>query len=53
VKFTNIDAEHKDKLIEFKCVQMAVADLDRYYKALNAALMKFHESKMVHLITNY
>ena len=38
--------EHREKLIEFKTVQMAVDDLGRYYKALNAALMRFHETKM-------
>jgi len=45
-KFKKIDQEHREKLIEFKTVQMAVDDLGRYYKALNAALMRFHETKM-------
>ena len=44
--FKRIDSEHREKLIEHKTVQMAVEDLNRYYKALNAALMRFHESKM-------
>ena len=45
-QYKNIDAEHREKLIEHKTVQMAVDDLNKYYKALNAALMKFHETKM-------
>lgn len=45
-QYKNIDAEHREKLIEHKTVQMAVDDLNKYYKALNAALMRFHETKM-------
>ena len=45
-QFKCIEKAFKDKLIEYKTVQMAVADLDRYFKALNSALMKFHETKM-------
>merc|ERR1719487_1468684 len=45
-QYKRIDAEHREKLIEHKTVQMAVEDLNRYYKALNSALMRFHESKM-------
>ena len=45
-RYKRIDAEHREKLIEHKTVQMAVEDLNRYYKALNAALMRFHETKM-------
>jgi len=44
--YRKIDQEHREKLIEHKTVQMAVDDLNRYYKALNAALMRFHETKM-------
>jgi len=45
-QYRRIDAEHREKLIEHKTVQMAVDDLNKYYKALNAALMRFHETKM-------
>jgi len=45
-EYRKIDQEHREKLIEHKTVQMAVDDLNRYYKALNAALMRFHETKM-------
>merc|ERR1719327_1567156 len=45
-QYKKIDAEHREKLIEHKTVQMAVDDLNKYYKALNAALMRFHETKM-------
>lgn len=33
--YRSIDKEHRDKLIEHKCVQMAVNDLNNYFKALN------------------
>jgi len=45
-QYKRIDAEHREKLIEYKCVQMVVDDLNKYYKAFNAALMRFHETKM-------
>lgn len=45
-QYRKVDAEHREKLIEHKTVQMAVDDLTKYYKALNSALMKFHETKM-------
>ena len=45
-EYRKIDEEHRRKLIEVKTQQMAVADLDRYYKALDRALMKFHATKM-------
>lgn len=45
-EYAHPEQEHREKLIEFKTVQMAVDDLGRYYKALNAALMRFHETKM-------
>ena len=34
------------QLIEFKTTQMLVGDLERYYSALDRALMKFHSTKM-------
>jgi DNA repair protein RAD50 len=46
VKYRQIDDEHRKKLIECKTTQLAVKDLDSYYKALDRALMKFHSSKM-------
>jgi len=45
-KYRKIDDDHRKKLIECKTVQLAVKDLDNYYKALDRALMKFHSSKM-------
>jgi len=45
-KYKHIDAEHRKKLIEYKTVQMCALDLERYYHALDRALMKFHSTKM-------
>ncbi|KAL3907482.1 MAG: hypothetical protein SGPRY_010153 [Prymnesium sp.] len=45
-RYKHIDAKHRKKLIEYKTVQMCAADLERYYQALDRALMKFHSSKM-------
>jgi len=45
-KYRSIDNKHRKKLIEYKTVQMAAADLERYHQALDRALMKFHSTKM-------
>jgi len=45
-KYRKVDDNHRKKLIECKTVSMTVADLERYYKALDLALMKFHSTKM-------
>jgi len=45
-KYKHIDRDHRKKLIEYKTVQMTVVDLERYYSALDRALMKFHSQKM-------
>ena len=38
-QYKQIDSKHREKLIEHKTVQMAVDDLNSYFKALNAALV--------------
>ncbi|KAK4329104.1 hypothetical protein Pmani_000515 [Petrolisthes manimaculis] len=42
------DAEknYKEKYIEMKCVDIASDDLNKYYKALDTAIMRFHMDKM-------
>jgi DNA repair protein RAD50 len=41
--------EYRRMLIKFKTTDMASADLDKYYKALDKALMKFHSMKMAEI----
>jgi len=44
--YRKIDQTHAKKLIEVKTTALALADLERYYKALDRALVKFHQTKM-------
>lgn len=45
-RFKDIDKRYFDQLILLKTSEMANKDLDRYYNALDKALMRFHTMKM-------
>jgi DNA repair protein RAD50 len=45
-KFKDIDQKYRKKNIEFETTSMANKDLDKFYKALDKALMEFHSMKM-------
>uniref|UniRef100_A0A7N1A2Q4 DNA repair protein RAD50 n=1 Tax=Kalanchoe fedtschenkoi TaxID=63787 RepID=A0A7N1A2Q4_KALFE len=45
-QFNEIDKRYFDQLIQLKTMEMANKDLDRYYNALDKALMRFHTMKM-------
>ncbi|KAM7261440.1 hypothetical protein ACFE04_008807 [Oxalis oulophora] len=45
-QYKDIDKRHFDQLIQLKTTEMANKDLDRYYNALDKALMRFHSMKM-------
>ncbi|XP_021745929.1 LOW QUALITY PROTEIN: DNA repair protein RAD50-like [Chenopodium quinoa] len=45
-QYKDIDKHHFDQLIQLKTTEMANKDLDRYYNALDKALMRFHTMKM-------
>ncbi|XP_042055283.1 DNA repair protein RAD50-like isoform X3 [Salvia splendens] len=45
-QYRDIDKRYFDQLIQLKTTDMANKDLDRYYKALDKALMRFHSMKM-------
>jgi len=45
-RYRHIDDRHAKKLIEVKTVSLVIGDLDRYYKALDRALIRFHQTKM-------
>lgn len=45
-QYNEIDKRYFDQLIQLKTMEMANKDLDRYYNALDKALMRFHTMKM-------
>ncbi|KAF4357093.1 hypothetical protein G4B88_004503 [Cannabis sativa] len=45
-QYKDIDKRYFDQLIQLKTSEMANKDLDRYYNALDKALMRFHTLKM-------
>ncbi|WCJ33146.1 DNA repair protein RAD50 [Euphorbia peplus] len=45
-QYKDIDKRFFDQLIQLKTTEMANKDLDRYYSALDKALMRFHSMKM-------
>jgi DNA repair protein RAD50 len=48
-KFRNVDQEHRKKNIAFETTRMANMDLEKFYKALDKALMEFHSMKMTEI----
>ncbi|KAJ1981324.1 DNA repair protein rad50 [Dimargaris cristalligena] len=47
--FPNVDTQFRDQLIKFKTTELANQDLDKYAKALDTAIMKFHSLKMAEI----
>lgn len=45
-EFRNVEEKYRTKLIQFETTTMAVADLDRYYKALDQSLLQYHSKKV-------
>lgn len=45
-EYKDIDRRYRSMLIDLKTLEMANGDLDKYYTALDRALMAFHEAKM-------
>ncbi|KAG9136172.1 hypothetical protein Leryth_003783 [Lithospermum erythrorhizon] len=45
-QYKDIDRRYFDQLIQLKTTEMANKDLDKYYNALDKALMRFHAMKM-------
>ena len=44
--YSGAEAKHCEKLIEIKTTEMANNDLDKYYKALDQAIMRYHGLKL-------
>lgn len=50
-EFRNVEEKYRTKLIQFETTTMAVADLDRYYKALDQSLLQYHSKKVEEINT--
>ncbi|XP_018651834.1 putative dna repair protein RAD50 [Schistosoma mansoni] len=48
-KYTNADNEYRDMMYQLKTSELACSDLERYYKALDRAIMSYHAVKMADL----
>ncbi|TMW60276.1 hypothetical protein Poli38472_000318 [Pythium oligandrum] len=44
--YRNVEEKHRQKLIQFETTTMAVADLDKYFKALDQSLLQYHSKKV-------
>ncbi|TYZ58455.1 hypothetical protein PybrP1_007973 [[Pythium] brassicae (nom. inval.)] len=50
-EFRNVEDRYRKKLIEFETTTMAVADLDKYFHALDQALIEYHSKKIEEINT--
>lgn len=50
-EYRNVEDRHRKKLIEFETTTMAVADLDKYYRALDQSLIEYHSKKIEEINT--
>jgi len=48
-QFANVDQVYRNQLITVQTNEMAHTDLEKYYKALDKALMKYHQLKMTEI----
>ena len=44
--YADADLKHCQKVIEMKTTELASQDLDKYYKALDRAIMRYHSLKL-------
>ncbi|ETO58549.1 hypothetical protein F444_23074 [Phytophthora nicotianae P1976] len=47
----DVEEKYRHKLIQHETTQMAVADLDRYFKALDESLLQHHSKKVEEINT--
>ncbi|RLN96153.1 hypothetical protein BBJ28_00011629 [Nothophytophthora sp. Chile5] len=47
----DVEEKYRQKLIQFETTQLAVADLERYYKALDQSLLLYHSKKVEEINT--
>jgi DNA repair protein RAD50 len=48
-EYQEIDEKYKFAVVKLKTVEKATVDLEKYYNALNQALMKYHSMKMAEI----
>ncbi|KAF6779531.1 hypothetical protein AHF37_01022 [Paragonimus kellicotti] len=48
-KYANADKDFLDMMYQLKTTELACSDLERYYKALDRAIMAYHATKMMDL----
>lgn len=44
--YADVDLKHCQKVIEMKTTELASQDLEKYYKALDRAIMRYHSLKL-------
>jgi DNA repair protein RAD50 len=45
-EYHDVDERHRVKMIEHETTQIVVQDLDKYYDALDKALLRYHGMKI-------
>lgn len=50
-EYRDVENKYRTKLIEFETTTMAVADLDKYYRALDQSLIEYHSKKIEEINT--
>jgi DNA repair protein RAD50 len=48
-EYKGVEVNQRKKLVEYETTGMAVSDLDKYYQALDKALMKYHTMKIMEI----
>ncbi len=45
-EYANVEERHRDKMVDYETTSLVVQDLDKYYAALDKALLRFHGIKI-------
>ena len=45
-EYHNVEDRHREKMIDYETTQIVVHDLDKYYDALDKALLRYHGMKI-------
>ena len=48
-EYREAEKNYRENVTKIKCLEIATNDLDKYYKALSSAIMKFHHEKMANI----
>lgn len=44
--YSDVEKQYNQQFVKVKTVQVALSDIDKYIKALDTAIMRFHSMKM-------